>query len=445
MQTVVVSSINRATQHGPVEIPYERFLQCIHCGLCSSSCPTYVETGNEPDSPRGRIHLMRSIADGRVDHGDGAARQHLELCLDCRACESACPSGVQYGRLIEPFRAKLAESQLELTRPGVLQRALLFHILPYASRLKPLLGLARQAQQFQSLGVSRLLPAQLRELFLALPHRSSGRRLPRHVRAHGKRRARVALFLGCAGDAFYPETTVATARVLQHNGCDVLIPRQACCGAIHYHSGRLVPARSLAAENVRAFANEEVDAIVSNAAGCGTMLKEYCEIFGEMPGAANFSARVRDVNEFLVDLGPRRPRHRLPMIATYHDACHLCHGQGVRDQPRELLRMIEGLELVPLEEGELCCGAAGTYNFTQPEMAERLGKRKAERIERSGARAVFAGNVGCLLQLSRYLRETKPPITLAHPIDALWAAYSGDHHLFVQGRQKGGCRLGALR
>jgi glycolate oxidase iron-sulfur subunit len=256
-------------------------------------------------------------------------------------------------------------------------------------------------------------------------------RLPEVLPAEGPRRARVALFTGCVADGVFPETNVATARVLQRNGCEVWVPpAQACCGAVHYHAGHDRPARQFAAANCAAFAAaaDGFDALIVNAAGCGAMLKDYGHLLHDSPAAVagrKLAAKVRDVSEFLVELGPLRPTHPLPVRATYHDACHLCHAQQIRRQPRQLLEMIPGLELVPLAETELCCGAAGIYNLSQPDMAARLGERKAANILATGARAVFAANVGCLMQIGRHLRARRTDLWIAHPIDALWASYSG--------------------
>jgi glycolate oxidase iron-sulfur subunit len=245
----------------------------------------------------------------------------------------------------------------------------------------------------------------------------------------------VALFLGCAADAFFPETTLATARVLQTNGCEVWAPRaQGCCGALHYHAGLEAPARAFAAANCAAFGRglekglETVDAVITNAGGCGPVLKEYGHLLADTPAAAAgaaFAAKVRDVSEFLVGLGTVRPEHPLPLRATYHDACGLSHAQKIRQPPRQLLGLIPGLELVPLPESEFCCGAAGSYSLTQPEMSARLGQRKAEHVLATGAQAVFTGNVGCQLQILRHLRHLRPGVWVAHPVDALWASYSG--------------------
>jgi glycolate oxidase iron-sulfur subunit len=428
---------------GPAEsasgVDYELFLDCVHCGLCLSSCPTYTELGTEADSPRGRIYLMRAVTDGRAAL-DADVRRHLDLCLDCRACESACPSGVQYGKLIEPFRLSMNRPTGHgLTR---LQRLALFHLFPYVGRMRAALAPVRLLQRtrldlwIEKAGALRLLPDAVRRLYEMLPPlQPRGGRLPEVLPAEGKRRARVALLTGCVADAVYPATNQATARVLQRNGCEVWVPRgQGCCAAIAYHAGAEVPARRLAEANCTVFGRTHagtaaaVDAIVVNAAGCGAMLKGYGDLLRHTPAAeaaARFARKVRDVTEFLAELGPVPPTHPLPVRATYHDACHLCHAQQVRRPPRQLLEMIPGMELVPLEESELCCGAAGSYNLLQPEMAVRLGEKKVERILATGARAVFAANVGCQMQITRHLRARDPEVWVAHPIDALWASYSG--------------------
>jgi glycolate oxidase iron-sulfur subunit len=429
-------------KNGPA-IDYELLLDCVHCGLCTSACPTYVETGHEADSPRGRIYLMRNVIDGTLEL-DESVKQHLDLCLNCRACETACPSGVQYGKLIEPFREYMGEQEPGRMVKGLgrLQRWLLFKIFP--SRLRNRLALApARFMQWTGLdwlmrksGLLRLMPRSLREMHGMLPRlRRHYGKFPEVLPAEGKKRARVALFLGCVADAMYPETQVATARVLQKNGCEVWIPRtQGCCGALHYHSAMEAPARELAAANLAAFGMigkeaESVDAIIINAAGCGAMLKDYVHLLHgteHEEAARKFVAKAKDISEFLIELGPVKPTHPLPIKATYHDACHLRHAQQIAKPPRQLLEMIPGLELVPLPESELCCGAAGSYNLTQPEMAEKLGDRKTASILATGAQAVFMGNVGCLLQIARHLRKTAPDIWVAHTVDALWASYGGE-------------------
>lgn len=423
-------------------IDYELFLDCVHCGLCTSACPTYVELGDENDSPRGRIYLMRAVTDGRIDL-DESVQKHLDLCLDCRACESACPSGVQYGKLIEPFRIHMQKVGAKPDNLSWLQKLMLFQMTPYAGRMRLALGPARLAQWtgmdwlMRKVGAYSLMPRSLRQMQDMLPplkaHYGS---LPEVLPAEGPQRARVALFTGCAADAIFPQTNLATAKVLQKNGCEVWIPRkQGCCGALHFHAAHEEPAKAFARQNLQAFVDAgakpqaELDAILVNAAGCGAMLKDYGHLFHNSPDAeiaATFTKKVKDISEFLMELGPIKPTHPLKMKATYHDACHLCHGQQIRKQPRQLLELIPELQLVPLNETEICCGAAGSYNLTQPEMAERLGERKAQNILDTGADAVFTGNVGCLMQIGRYLRARKPHLLIAHPIDALWASYCGE-------------------
>ncbi len=429
--------------HGKPKLDYELVLDCVHCGLCTASCPTYVETGNEADSPRGRIYLMRQVIDGALKLDD-TVKGHLDLCLNCRACETACPSGVQYGKLIEPFRAHMEENEpgRSAANLNAIQRFMLYKIFPSRFRTRLALAPARLAQWTgvdwltEKIGLTKLLPQSLRRMKAMLPplkpHYGS---FPEILPAEGKRRAKVGLFLGCVADALYPDTQMNTARVLQKNGVEVWIPRaQQCCGALHYHSAMEPQARELAAKNCEIFGfNEKVpsdlDAIVTNAAGCGAMLKDYAHMMHEHPAAeaaAQFNAKVRDISEFLYDLGPVKPTHPLNITATYHDACHLRHAQQIFKQPRSLLELIPGMKLVPLGESELCCGAAGSYNLTQPEMAGKLGDRKADNIRATGAQAVFIGNVGCLMQIARHLKAVVPDVWCAHPVDALWASYSGE-------------------
>jgi glycolate oxidase iron-sulfur subunit len=413
-------------------IPYRRYQECVHCGLCTASCPTYIETGDENDSPRGRIYLMRAVADGRLTLGPGV-REHLELCLDCRACESACPSGVQYGQMIEPFKIALQKRATAGQKGSLLERLVLHHLFPNRARVKLALAPARLLQRAgvldwaERVGLSRILPPTLRRMQAMLPELSRPTKpLAEVLPAVGPQRARVGLFLGCVGDAMLPETTAATARVLQINGCEVMIPPgQVCCGAIHYHSGVEKPALELAQQNLAAFASNELDAIVVNAAGCGAMLKDYVHLLPSSlhDQAAGFVAKIKDVSEFLMALGPISPEGSVPLRVTYHDPCHLCHAQQIRTQPRDLLNLIPELKLLPLDESEICCGAAGTYNLTQPEMSERLGRRKLACIEATGAQAVATGNVGCILQIARMIKERGLSIDVVHPVDLLDRSY----------------------
>ncbi|MFQ3593009.1 MAG: (Fe-S)-binding protein [Gemmataceae bacterium] len=415
-------------------LDYQRFMDCVHCGLCLGSCPTYNQTGDENDSPRGRIYLWRAIADGRAELTP-EVRHHLDTCLECKACETACPSGVQYGKIIASYRHDMAKLGPAFPQLGWLQRQMLFRLTPYAGRMAWALSPLRLAQRLGLRGVidffGRFLPKSLRGMQEIVPPRLEPHHggLPEFLPAEGPRRARVALLIGCAADAFYPQTTLHTAQVLQKNGVEVWIPRgQGCCGALHYHAGLDEPAKKFIKQNLDAFMSrfDEMDAILTNVGGCGPVIKDYGTILPEDERSAKFVSKYRDIHDFLVKLGPIPPTHPIPVRATYHDACGLSHGQKIRSQPRQLLALIPGLELVPLADSEACCGAAGSYNITQPDMAEKVGKEKAANLRATKARAIFTGNVGCLLQITRHLRDDNPRPWVAHPIDALWASYSGE-------------------
>jgi glycolate oxidase iron-sulfur subunit len=413
-------------------IDYGLFLDCVHCGLCTAACPTYVETGNENDSPRGRIYLMRGVTDGRFELSH-EVRRHLELCLDCRACETACPSGVQYGKLIEPFRVAMEDLGGESKSSDWFHRWILFWLFPYSGRMRAAIAPARWAQRLglvravKSLGFLRLLPPRLRQLVEMLPPLARPEpALPAFLPAIGPRRARVALFTGCVGDAIFRPTNWATARVLQQNGCDVIVPPdQGCCGAIHFHAGSSEPTQQFADANVHAFAFDDVDAVIVNVAGCGAMLKDYGHHWHDdgQPAREQFAAKVKDVNEFLDQLGLIAPPGPIEATATYHDACHLGHAQKIREAPRRLLAKIPGLKLVDLPEAELCCGAAGTYNLTEPEMSARLSQRKLANILGTGARVVITANAGCLLQIAREARQQGEKLAIVHPMDLLDLSY----------------------
>ena len=403
-------------------IDYEKFLSCVHCGLCTANCPTYKITGDENDSPRGRIYLMRAVVDGKTELTD-AIEHHLELCLDCRACETACPSGVQYGRLIEPFRSHTVE-----TKTDWFHRWILWKLFPNAKRLSLALIPARISARLglfwliRATGIWKLLPARIGRLLTMLPPLQSTPALPKWLPAVGEKRATVALFTGCVADAMLRQVHWATVRVLQANGCEVLVPeQQACCGAIHFHSGNESPAQELADANLDAFGALDVDAIVVNVAGCGAMLKEYGVAWSDarQPERQAFASRVRDVSEFLAELGWVAPMGELSGKATYHDACHLAHAQGIRSAPRQLLEQIPGIEWIPLAESDTCCGAAGTYNLTQTKMADELGARKLNHILQTGARTVISANAGCTLQIIRESRLRGTKLEVLHPMELL--------------------------
>jgi glycolate oxidase iron-sulfur subunit len=351
---------------------------CVHCGFCLPTCPTYVLWGEEMDSPRGRIYLMKEGLEG--EPMNDVMVSHWDACLGCMSCVTACPSGVQYDRLIEQTRAQV-ERRYERSRGDRALRALIFSIFP-------------------------------------------------HLPATGERRAVVGLLTGCVQGAFFPRVNAATARVLQAEGCDVVIPKgQGCCGALSVHNGREPEAQRYARRLVDTFEETGVERVVVNAAGCGSTMKEYAELLADDPAYADraraFAEKVRDVSEILDELGPVAPRHPLPMTVAYHDACHLAHAQGVRAQPRRLLAGVPGLELKEIAEPELCCGSAGIYNILNPEPARELGDRKAANIVATGAQVLVTANPGCLMQVTSAIERSGHPMGMAHTVEVLDASIRG--------------------
>lgn len=371
---------------------------CIHCGLCLGSCPTYRETGDENDSPRGRIYLMWQLQQGRLPL-QAQTVQPLDRCLGCRACEAVCPSGVAYGGLLEHTRAHIERTYRRHGWQWVLRRGLIDRVLAYPTRLRVALW---PVQVVRQLGAWEWLPAAWRTPAELLPAHADDTPLPTASPAVGVRRGRVGLLVGCVMSVLFRATHRATIRLLNRAGYDVVIPAgQVCCGALHAHNGNLETARAMARQNVETFAQAQVDWVVVNAAGCGAMMKEYGLMLGDESARA-LAQRVRDLVE-LLDPGS------LPAVAerrvTYHEACHLAHAQRIRQQPRALLRAVAGRAFVELPESDLCCGSAGSYNLTEPEMAGRLQRRKVENIVRTGAQVVVTTNPGCQLQLEAGLRR----------------------------------------
>ena len=398
----------------------ERLRECVHCGLCLNACPTYLELGTEMDSPRGRIYLIKGLEDSSLALDDDVVR-HLDLCLGCRACETACPSGVRYGSIIEDARAYIEQ---RVRRPwwDRLRRAAIMAVFPYPRRMRALMGLAQVAR---GLGVWPLVTRVVGAAAMLPPLRASAS-LAGLYPAHGRERARVGLLRGCVGDALFSEVNAAAVRLLTSHGVSVLVPReQGCCGALHLHGGDPESARRLARQNLLAFP-DDLDAVVVTAAGCGSTMKEYGQLLASDAArapAARFAARTRDVSEFLIELGLPPPQRRLEMRATYHDACHLAHAQNVRSAPRRLLASIGGLELVALGEADVCCGSAGSYNLTEPAMARRLRERKIDNIVATGATCVVVGNPGCALQIRAGLAGRGLDVRVAHPVELLDEAY----------------------
>lgn len=414
-------------------IDYQRFLDCVHCGLCTSACPTYTELGDENDGPRGRIYLMRQVADGRMPLTP-RLQEHLDRCLDCRACETACPSGVHYGRLIEPFRLAVHEAEKSpIQKLDWFRELVLFRMFPFPERLRQMLRPVRFLQRIgifgmiQRLNLFKLLPGRMGRMAQLLPAAiPDGPPLPRFLPAMGRRRARVAFFVGCVADAVFRHVHWATLRVLQRNGCDVVVPdHQACCGAIHFHAGDKEGARKLADANVAAFALDGIDAVIVNHGGCGAMLKEYGLHFDDnlRERRTEFANAVQDVHEFLADLGPIVPEGPITASAAYHDSCHLAHAQRVTSPPRQLLALIPKLDLRELPEAEICCGSAGTYNLLHTEMADRLLNRKVANIAATGAQIAVAANAGCMMQIETGLRQAGLRVPVMHPMELLDLSY----------------------
>ena len=403
---------------------------CVHCGFCLPTCPTYVLWGEEADSPRGRIYLMETGLAG--EPMTDSMVQHFDRCLGCMACVTACPSGVRYDRLIEDTRAQV-ERRHPRTRAERLLRGAIFRLFPYPRRLRLLRGPLRA---YQASGVRRLLgPLLARTPTLATleslaPRLRRPERLPERVPAVGPRRAVVGMLTGCVQRAFFPDVNAATARVLAAEGCDVVLPRaQGCCGALSVHTGREAEAQRFARSLIDAFEDAGVDYLVVNAAGCGSSLKEYGDLLRDDPSyaerAAALAAKVRDVSEVLVELGPVAPRHPLPLSVAYHDACHLAHAQGVRAQPRRLLADVPGLSLREIASAEICCGSAGVWNVLNPEPARELGDRKARDVLTTGADLLVTANPGCLMQVAAAVHRAGGAIGLAHTVQVLDASIRG--------------------
>jgi glycolate oxidase iron-sulfur subunit len=408
----------------------ERVDDCVHCGFCLPTCPTYLLWGEEMDSPRGRIYLMRTGLEGDTPMDDVYVG-HFDACLGCMACVTACPSGVRYDELIEATRSQI-ERNYERAPADRLFRWLIFTLFPHPARLRVAAVLG---WLYQRLGGERLLSltglewwlgGRVKALAALLPRidlRDLRSRTPAVTPAQGEPRRQVGLLTGCVQRVFFGDVNQATVRVLAAEGCEVLAPpSQVCCGALMVHAGREQAAAANARQVIDTFA--DVDTVVVNAAGCGSSMKEYGHLLRDDPAyaqrAAAFAGKVRDVTELLDDLEPRAQRHPVAARVAYHDACHLAHAQGVRAEPRRVLRAIPGLDVTDVPEPDICCGSAGIYNLVQPEPAEELGRRKADGIRSTGAQAVVTGNPGCLLQLRRYL-----DLPLYHPVQVLDASLRG--------------------
>ena len=419
-------------------LDYSVVQQCMHCGLCLSVCPTYHATKEERHSPRGRIALMRAIADDELPVSLGFG-QEMYYCLGCLACTSACPAGVNYAELFERARAEVERTHaLDSVQRRLIRWFTVKWLFMEHGRLQALGRLMRLYQELglqrllRGSGVLKLLPARLRELEAMTPAiqpQFSEDLIAPITRARGARRHRVALLIGCAQDLIFSDINRDTAEVLAHHGCEVFTPAdQFCCGSLHAHNGELELARELARKNIGRFPPEDFDAIISNAGGCGSHLKHYAHLLADDPRfrerARLWDLKVKDIHEWLVEIGLQPPSHGLgPMRVTYHESCHLAHGQKITAAPRQVLRAIPQLTLLELPESNWCCGSAGIYNIIQPEMAGQLLDRKLIHIRSTGATVVATANPGCLLQILNGAAQRQMPLRIVHPVTLLAEAY----------------------
>jgi glycolate oxidase iron-sulfur subunit len=416
---------------------------CVHCGFCLSTCPSYRVLGTEMDSPRGRIYLMDGINKGEIPFSD-AASEHFDSCLGCLACVSTCPSGVRYDQLIESTRAQVERNRPRSPAEKAL-RKLIFSLFPYPNRLRllmrPTLGLYQKTglqRWLRRLAIFDKISPQLAAMEALLPEQLSDKAfrddLPSVIPAKGERRYRVGMLLGCVQRLFNPEVNDATARVLAANGCEIVIPpSQGCCGALTHHQGQEEQTRTLARAMIDAFEPYELDAIAINASGCGHSLKEYGHILKDDPvygeRAKAFAAKVKDVQEFLAEVGlsaKLSPLQTAPLAVVYQDACHMLHGQQISVQPRQLLQQIPGVQLREPLDAALCCGSSGIYNILQPEVAQELGKQKVTNLTNTGAALIASANIGCFVQISKHLQLEGKAMPVLHPMQLLDMSIRGE-------------------
>ena len=415
----------------------ELYNKCVHCGFCLPTCPTYALWGEEMDSPRGRIYLMKMGAEGKANLTENYAA-HFDRCLGCMACMTACPSGVKYDRLIEATRAQL-ERNHRRSPVELVHRQLIFNLFPYPERLRASLWPAwlYQASGLRTLvhksGLLKLLPSKLRSMEALLPKislRELRSKMPDHVAAQGPVRKRVGMLTGCVQSVIFSGVNAATARVLAAEGCEVIIPReQQCCGALMVHSGVEEQALEFARKTIDVFERAGVETVVINAAGCGSTMKEYGYLLRNDPRyaerAKTFAAKCKDISEVLAGLEPRAVRHPLPLRIAYHDSCHLQHAQGIRTQPRQVLKTIPQLEVLEVPDAAICCGSAGIYNLVQPEAAGQLGDMKVKNCLSTRPDMVVSANPGCLMQIASGLERAGQAIPTMHMVEVIDAAIRG--------------------
>ena len=407
---------------------------CVHCGFCLSTCPSYRVIGKETDSPRGRIYLMDGVNEGEIPLSP-ATVQHFDSCLGCLACVTACPSEVQYDKLITATRLQV-ERNHSRPLPEKLLRQLIFSVFPYPDRMRVLL---RPLGLYQKSGLQRLVRslgflkqvspqiAAMESVLPKIPAEAFHDTIPALVPAQGQKRYRVGMILGCVQRLFNPAVNDATVRVLTANGCEIVVPQiQGCCGALSHHQGQEEQTKTFARQMIDAFADSEVDAILINASGCGHTLKEYAHILQDdphyHPKAKEFVSKVKDVQEFLAAVGltaPLSPLQDQPLVMVYQDACHMLHGQKISIQPRQLLKQIPGVQLREPIDAALCCGSAGVYNILHPHIADELGQQKVENLTNTGAQLIASANIGCFVQISKHLQLQGKVVPVLHPMQLL--------------------------
>ncbi|MGB9772643.1 MAG: (Fe-S)-binding protein [Bacteroidota bacterium] len=433
------------------DIPsYDFILSCMHCGLCLPTCPTYLLTGDERSSPRGRIRLMKAVAEGQLLITDAFARE-MYFCLDCRACETACPAGVHYGALVEAARVQIERAGYGGMRRRLLKRISLDWLFRSRNRFH---AAARIVYWYNTLGlrlfvaktkIAKTLFPKLSKIQSLIPHigkKFFSATAPEVLRPASKPRYRVAILTGCIMDVAFPDVNQDTVEVLLRNDCEVVIPKaQECCGSVHAHNGDVETARLLARRNIDAFLKSNIDYLVVNAAGCSAFMKEYGRLLHDDPSYAEkariLSAKVRDITEFLIEIGFKKPTHEIQRRVTYHEPCHLVHAQRISAQPREIIRSIPGVEFVELPESSWCCGSAGIYNIIHYEESMKLLDRKMENVRKTDADILVTSNPGCHIQLEHGLRRTaqteeagqqRRRVELLHIVTLLRRAYEGDQN-----------------
>jgi glycolate oxidase iron-sulfur subunit len=420
------------THNAHKHISADDLAQCVHCGFCLQACPTYIVTGLETESPRGRIQLAKALAEDRIEVTQKVAA-HFDLCLQCRACETACPSAVPYGRIIEGARATVQESNARPTSWNLRTR-LMRLMLAAPWRTRAAFSLLRVYQRSPLAPVARrLLPRRLRDMERMLPKLPGHSYAPPEVAAEpaGVPKATVAMLNGCIMPLTHPQTHEASARVMARNGLRVFIPAaQGCCGALHVHNGDPGAARKLARKNIDVFLDSGAEYIAVDSAGCGSTMKEYANLFRDEPAylekARLFASKVRDVSELLVETGFEAPSGEVDAVVTYQDSCHLAHAQQIRSAPRELLRSIPGLTLHEMQTPDRCCGSAGVYNLTQPVMSQRLLQDKMDDVLQTGCSVIATANPGCMLQLDLGVRLRDGTQEVVHVVELLDRAYQAE-------------------